>query len=51
MSKEQKEVGFRLALFLAALAVMILLAGFGFTPDESTTTAKDNTDISISTNE
>ncbi len=51
MSKEQKEVGYRLVLFLAALVAMILLAGFGFHPDEGSTSTKQTKNISISTNE
>ncbi len=51
MSKEQKEVGFRLVMFIAALAVMILMAGFGFTSDEEQNTATNLDDISISINQ
>ena len=51
MSKEQKEVGFRLAIFIAALVIMILIAGFGFQADEERVVADDNTELKMSTNE
>lgn len=34
MSKDQKAIGYRLALFLVVLVAMILLAGFAFSTDE-----------------
>ena len=47
MSSEQNEMGFRLALFVGALATMILLAAFAFPTDEKSSDASSNNKISM----
>lgn len=51
MSREQKQVGFRVAIFIVALVTMILLAGFGFPTEKDAQSVGDKIDISISKND
>jgi len=47
LSIEQKAIGFRVILFIAALTIMILLAGFAFSTDDIQSEALKET-VSIS---
>jgi hypothetical protein len=47
LSSEQKEMGFRLALFIGALVAMILLAAFAFPTDEKSPDGSSNIKISL----
>jgi len=48
LSSEQKEMGFRLALFIGALVTMILLAAFAFPTDEKPSDISSNNKVSMS---
>jgi len=47
LSSDQKEMSFRLALFIGALVAMILLAAFAFPTDDKLAEASSNSKVSM----